>query len=78
MAGYFKTEIVKEGTVFNQTEIEGAMKRQGIKSLEKGDVVMFYTGWMKLLEKITKDFPPEIRGWESKVRNILHPEESPS
>ena len=35
MAGYFKTEIVKEGTVFNQTEIEGAMKRQGIKSWKK-------------------------------------------
>jgi kynurenine formamidase len=54
MAGYFKADMLKEGTVFNQTEIEGAMKRQGIKSLEKGDVVMFYTGWMTLLGKDNK------------------------
>lgn len=56
MAGYFNTDIVKEGTAFNRTEIEGAMKRQGIKSIEKGDVVMFYTGWMKLLGKDNKRF----------------------
>ena len=61
MAGYFKTDIVKEGTAFNRAEIEGAMKRQGIKSIEKGDVVMFYTGWMKLLGKDYKRLPPEIR-----------------
>ena len=41
MAGYFNTEIVKEGTAFNRAEIEGALKRQGIKSIEKGDVVLF-------------------------------------
>jgi hypothetical protein len=36
MSGYFNTDIVKEGTAFNRAEIEGAMKRQGIKSIEKG------------------------------------------
>src|SRR6476661_73912 len=51
MAGYFNTDIVKEGTAFNRAEIEGAMKRQGIKSIEKGDVVLFYTGWSKLIGK---------------------------
>ena len=56
MAGYFNTDIVKEGTVFNRTEIEGAMKREGIKSIEKGDVVLFYTGWLKLLGKDNKRF----------------------
>jgi|GEM_PF-167333 len=56
MAGYFKTDIVKKGTAFNRAEIEGAMKRQRIKSLEKGDVVLFYTGWMKLLGKDNKRF----------------------
>ena len=45
MAGYFNTDIVKEGTAFNRAEIEGAMKRQGVKPIEKGDVVLFYTGW---------------------------------
>jgi kynurenine formamidase len=56
MAGYFNTEIVKEGTAFNRAEIEGAMKRQGIRSIEKGDVVLFYTGWLKLLGKDNKRY----------------------
>ena len=56
MAGYFNTDVVKEGTAFNRAEIEGAMKRQGIKSIEKGDVVLFYTGWLKLLGKDNKRF----------------------
>ena len=56
MAGYFNTDIVKEGTAFNRAEIEGAMKRQGIKSIGKGDVVLFYTGWLKLLGKDNKRF----------------------
>src|ERR1700752_51493 len=56
MAGYLNTDIVKEGTAFNRAEIEGAMKRQGIKSIEKGDVVLFYTGWLKLLGKDNKRF----------------------
>lgn len=56
MAGYFNTDIVKEGTAFNRAEIEGAMRRQGIKSIEKGDVVMFYTGWLKLIGKDDKRF----------------------
>jgi len=56
MAGYFKTDIVKEGTAFNRAEIEGAMSRQGIKSIEQGDVVLFYTGWLKLLGQDVKRF----------------------
>lgn len=51
MAGYFGTEIVKEGTPFNRAEIEGAMKRQGLASIERGDVVLFHTGWLRLLGK---------------------------
>jgi kynurenine formamidase len=56
MAGYFGTDVVKEGTAFNRAEIEGAMKRQGIAAIEKGDVVLFYSGWMKLLGKDDKRF----------------------
>jgi kynurenine formamidase len=56
MAGYLNTDIVKEGTAFNRSEIEGAMKRQGVKSIEKGDVVLFYTGWLRLLGKDNKRF----------------------
>lgn len=56
MAGYLNTDIVKEGTAFNRAEIDGAMKRQGIKSIEKGDVVLFYTGWLKLIAKDPKRY----------------------
>jgi kynurenine formamidase len=56
MAGYFNTDIVMEGTAFNRAEIEGAMKKQGIRSIEKGDVVLFYTGWLKLLGKDNKRY----------------------
>ena len=56
MAGYLKTDIVKEGTAFNRAEIEGAMKRQGLTSIEKGDVVLFHTGWLKLIGKDNKRF----------------------
>lgn len=55
MAAYFNTDIVKEGTAFNRAEIEGAMRKQGIK-IEKGDVVLFYTGWLKLIGKDNKRF----------------------
>jgi len=56
MAGYFNTDIVKEGTPFNRAEIEGAMKKQGIRAIEQGDVVLFYTGWQKLSGKDNKRF----------------------
>lgn len=56
MAAYFTTDMVKEGTAFNTSEIQGAMKRQGIKSIDKGDVVLFYTGWQKLIGKNNKRF----------------------
>lgn len=51
MAGYFNTGLLKEGTAFNRKEIEGAMKRQGVAALEKGDVVLFHTGWGSLIGK---------------------------
>jgi kynurenine formamidase len=56
MVGYFGSDPVKEGTPFNRAEIEGAMKRQGIKSIEKGDVVLFHTGWTKLIGKDDKRY----------------------
>ncbi len=56
MAGYYNTEIVKEGSAFNRAEIEGAMKRQGVKSIERGDVVLFHTGWTKLIGKDNKRY----------------------
>ncbi len=71
MAGYFKTDMVKEGVVFNQAEIEGAMRRQSIKSLEKGDVVMFYTGWLKLIGKDEKRYEAGNSGLGREGANYL-------
>lgn len=51
-----KDGIVPEGTAFNQAEIEAAMKRQGIKSIEKGDVVIFHTNWNSLIGKDDKRY----------------------
>jgi kynurenine formamidase len=56
MAGYFSSDPVKEGTAFNRAEIEGALKKQGVKAIEKGDVVLFYTGWLKLIGKDDKRY----------------------
>lgn len=51
-----KDGIVPEGTAFNQAEIEAAMKRQGIKSIDKGDVVIFHTNWNSLIGKDDKRY----------------------
>lgn len=55
MAAYFGVEMVKEGTPFNQAEIDGAAKKQGIE-IREGDVVLFHTGWGALAEKDPKKF----------------------
>jgi kynurenine formamidase len=56
MAGFFNTDIVKEGTAFNRAEIEGALKRQGVTGIARGDVVLFYTGWTQLIGKDDKRY----------------------
>jgi len=56
MAGYLNTDIVTEGTAFNRADIEGAMRRQGVQTIEKGDVVLFYTGWTRLIGKDNKRY----------------------
>jgi kynurenine formamidase len=56
MAGYLGADPVKEGTAFNRAQIDGAMKKQGVRPIEKGDVVLFYTGWTKLIGKDDKRY----------------------
>ena len=56
MAGFFNTDIVKEGTAFNRGEIEGALQRQGVTGIARGDVVLFYTGWTQLIGKDDKRY----------------------
>jgi kynurenine formamidase len=47
---------VPEGTAFNRKEIEAAMKRQNLAPIARGDVVIFYTGWTKLIGKDDKRY----------------------
>lgn len=56
MVGLTGKDPVPEGTAFNKKEIEAAMKRQNLKSINKGDVVIFYTGWTKLIGKDDKRY----------------------
>src|ERR1051326_8375793 len=56
MAGYFNTDIVKEGNAFNRAVIESAGKSPGMASVEKGGGVLFYTGCLKLLGRDNKRY----------------------
>lgn len=47
MTRYYETEILEAGTAYNSKEIKEQAAAQGIE-IEKGDVVLFYTGWMNL------------------------------
>jgi kynurenine formamidase len=55
MTAYFGTEIVKEGTAFSRAVIEDAANKQGVV-LQRGDVVIFYTGWLRLIGKDNRRF----------------------
>jgi len=49
MTALMGMDIIPEGVAFNQPEIEAALKKQGNMKINKGDIVIFYTGWHKLL-----------------------------
>ena len=55
MAAHYGVEVVKEGTAFNKAEIEAVAKKQGVE-IRQGDVVIFHTGWLSLIEKDPKRF----------------------
>lgn len=55
MVGLLGKDPVPEGTTFNRAEIEAALKKQNL-SINKGDVVIFYTGWTKLIGKDDKRY----------------------
>ena len=55
MAAYYGVDVVPEGTAFNKAEIEGAAKKQGIE-IRQGDVVIFHTGWLSLIDKDPKRY----------------------
>ena len=55
MAAHYGVDVVKEGTAFNRAEIEAVAKKQGVE-IRQGDVVIFHTGWLSLLEKDPKRY----------------------
>lgn len=55
MARYFDTDVVSEGTAFNQAEIEAAADQQGVE-IRQGDVVLFHTGWLSLIGQQNERF----------------------
>ena len=56
MVGLTGRDPVPEGTAFNRKEIEAAMARQKIAPIGRGDVVIFYTGWTRLIGKDDKRY----------------------
>jgi kynurenine formamidase len=48
MTRQYNTDMLAEGTTFNRKEIESSATAQGVK-IREGDVVLFHTGWMKLM-----------------------------
>ena len=54
MAAHLGVDVVKEGAAFNRAEIEHHHREAGRRSA--GDVVIFHTGWLSLIEKDPKRF----------------------
>lgn len=48
MTRHFGVDMVSEGTAFNRADIDAAASAQGLQ-IRRGDVVLFHTGWLQLL-----------------------------
>jgi kynurenine formamidase len=55
MAAHYGKDVVPEGTAFNRKEIDEVAAKQGVE-IRKGDVVLFYTGWLTLVGKDDKRY----------------------
>jgi len=55
MTKHFGKNPVPAGTVFNEAEIKAQSKAQGV-TIEKGDVVLFHTGWLNVAGKDNERF----------------------
>ena len=55
MAAHLGVDVVKEGTAFNKAEIDAVAAKQGVE-IRQGDVVIFHTGWLSLIDKDPKRF----------------------
>lgn len=52
MAAHFGEEVLKPGQAFNRAEIMAAADKQGV-TIGKGDVVLFHTGWLNMMDDKT-------------------------
>jgi len=50
MTRHYKKDMLEVGDNYGRAEIEAAMKAQGV-SIGKGDVVLFHTNWIQMIEK---------------------------
>lgn len=55
MAKHLGRDVLEPGTVFNRAEIEAAAKAQRVK-IERGDVVLFHTGWLNVADSDPERF----------------------
>jgi kynurenine formamidase len=54
MAKHFGVDMVEEGTAYTEEDIKAAAEAQGVE-LRKGDVVLFHSNWMELLDGDSPD-----------------------
>lgn len=54
MAGYFGVDMVEEGRPYTREDIIGAAEKQGVE-IRKGDVVIFHSGWLDLIDGTNPD-----------------------
>lgn len=54
MADYYGVDLVQEGTPYTKEDIMGAAEKQGVE-LREGDVVLFHSGWLNLLDGDSPD-----------------------
>jgi kynurenine formamidase len=55
MARHLGEAVLQPGTAFNRAEIEGAAAAQGVR-IATGDVVLFHTGWLNMMDTDPKAF----------------------
>jgi kynurenine formamidase len=49
MARHFNRPMLEPGVTYNRAEIQAAMREQGV-TINRGDVVLFHTGWMSVMD----------------------------
>ena len=70
MASHKGVEMMKEGEVISADDIKAAALAQGV-TIERGDVVIFHTGWLGLLGKENQRYASGEPGIDVKAAEYL-------